>query len=348
MFFFQDIPLFSYRTALQSGAEYVTIEKKTSPVRRKKGNAMPPCGLLLLYKPSGMTSQSAVLRVKRLFGADKAGHTGTLDPLAEGVLPVLLGRAVKASDFLLSADKHYIAGMRLGLTTDTEDTTGAVLTRTDRLPDDEAVQQVLSRFRGKLAQVPPMYSAIKKNGQKLCDLARRGVEVEREAREIEIFSLSGERIAPDEYKLTVHCSKGTYIRTLCADIGAALGCGAAMSSLCRAEAAGFALADCLSFEQLEAMTAEEREAVLLPIERVFDGLPKVTLPDFFARLAHNGLPIYEKKIRAAIPAGQTAALYDKDGFFAVAQAETLTEEDGTEEPVLRPVRQFRLDGIENK
>ena len=198
-------------------------------------------GLFLLHKEKGMSSQTAVNRVKHLFGAEKAGHTGTLDPMAEGVLPVLIGRAVKASEFLLTADKHYLAHLRLGQTSDTEDATGTILTQTELLPQEEEVFAVLPRFTGKLLQTPPMYSALKIGGQKLCDLARKGQEIERQAREITVFSLSAERLSPSEYALSVHCSKGTYIRTLCADIGKALGCGGLMSRLVRTKASGFSL-----------------------------------------------------------------------------------------------------------
>ena len=188
-------------------------------------------GLFLLNKETGLTSQRAVTLVKRLFGADKAGHTGTLDPLAEGVLPILLGRAVKASEYLLSGEKHYLAHMRLGVRSDTEDITGTLVPSEAPLPTEEEVMAVLCRFRGDILQTPPMYSALKVGGQKLCDLARAGKEVAREARPIHIYSLCAEKLSAQEYRLFVHCSKGTYIRTLCADIGDALGTGAVMSEL---------------------------------------------------------------------------------------------------------------------
>ena len=202
-------------------------------------------GLFLLYKDGTMSSQTAVNRVKRLFSAEKAGHTGTLDPMAEGLLPVLAGRAVKASEFLLTGDKHYLAHLRLGVRSDTEDSTGNILSRADHLPSKEEVMAVLPRFCGEILQTPPMYSALKVNGQKLCDLARRGVEIHREPRRITVFSLSAEPLSEAEYALSVHCSKGTYIRTLCADIGAYLGVGGLMSRLVRTEAAGFSIKDAL-------------------------------------------------------------------------------------------------------
>ena len=282
-----------------------------------------------------MSSQTAVNRVKRLLGADKAGHTGTLDPMAEGVLPVLVGRAVKASDFLLSGEKHYLAHLRLGETSDTEDSTGEILTHTDLLPTAAEVEAILPRFRGELYQTPPMYSALKVKGQKLCDLARRGIEIEREPRKITVYSLSATPLSPNEYALSVHCSKGTYIRTLCADIGKALGCGGLMARLLRTEAAGFPIERAITLSALEAMSEKERAATLIPTEALFESLPRVTLPPFFGRLARAGQPIYQKKIKTAFPLGTRVTLYDEAGFFAVAEAREAEEGEA-----LKPIRQF--------
>lgn len=298
---------------------------------------MEPCGLFLLYKEAGMTSQNALSRVKRLFGATKAGHTGTLDPMAEGVLPILLGRAVKASDFLLSGEKHYIATLRLGLTTDTEDVTGEILSHTDTLPSENEVLNAVRRFEGETMQTPPMYSALKVGGRKLCDLARHGETVERKARPITVYSIKAEKKSESDYQITVHCSKGTYIRTLCADIGRALGCGGVMASLLRSEAAGYPLSRALKLSELEALSAAEREHTLIPLSEIFEKDARVTLPDFYARLAHAGAPIYQKKIKTSFPLGTRVALYDKDGFFALAEA---AEKDG--EAVLRSLRLFKL------
>lgn len=298
---------------------------------------MEACGLFLLYKEAGMTSQSAVTRVKRLFGAQKAGHTGTLDPMAEGVLPILLGRAVKASEFLLSGEKHYTATLKLGLTTDTEDTSGTVLTQTNVLPSENEVLSLINRFRGEIYQTPPMYSALKVGGKKLCDLAREGKTVEREARAVTVYDLSAKKINESDYTLTVHCSKGTYIRTLCADIGKALGCGGVMASLSRTEAAGYPISRAIKLSDLEAASETEREELLIPLKEIFASLPTVTLPDFYARLAHAGAPIYQKKIKASFPLGERVALYDKDGFFALAES---AEKDG--DAVLRSLRLFMI------
>lgn len=277
-------------------------------------------GIFILNKEEGLTSQSAVNRVKRLFGAEKAGHTGTLDPMATGVLPVLLGRAVKASEFMLSSDKHYRATLRLGMTTDTEDTTGEVLSRADTLPTAKAVFAAADAFRGETLQTPPMYSALKQNGKKLVDLARAGITVEREPRQITVRRLTLRQLSPSDYEMDVVCSKGTYIRTLCADIGASLGVGGVMASLCRTEAAGFSLSDAHTLKEAEVLSDEGRRALLFPVERVFLSLPKVTLPPFFARLARNGAPIYQKKIGVSLPEKSRVRLSDADGFFAVAES----------------------------
>ena len=277
-------------------------------------------GIFILNKEEGLTSQSAVNRVKRLFGAEKAGHTGTLDPMATGVLPVLLGRAVKASEFMLSSDKHYRATLRLGMTTDTEDTTGEVLSRADTLPTAEEVFAAADAFRGEILQTPPMYSALKQNGKKLVDLARAGITVEREPRQITVRRLTLRQLSPSDYEMDVVCSKGTYIRTLCADIGAFLGVGGVMASLCRTEAAGFSLSDAHTLKEAEVLSDEGRRALLFPVERVFLSLPKVTLPPFFARLARNGAPIYQKKIGVSLPEKSRVRLSDADGFFAVAES----------------------------
>lgn len=295
----------------------------------------PLAGLIIVNKEEGMTSQTVVNRVKRILGADKAGHTGTLDPLATGVLPVLLGRAVKASEFMLSADKHYGATLLLGEERDTEDITGELVSSCDRIPAEDEVTSAIASFEGRIMQTPPMYSALKIGGKKLCDLAREGVTVEREAREVTVYKIDANRLSEREYYLDVTCSKGTYIRTLCADIGKALGVGGVMKTLTRLSASGFSLGDAYTLGELENMTEEQRERCILPVERVFEGLPSVTLPDFFARLASSGLEIYEKKIGTCLGVGTRVKLYSKSGFFAVGEVREF--EGGT---AIKPIRQF--------
>ena len=291
-------------------------------------------GIVLLEKEAGMTSHTAVRRLARLFGVEKAGHTGTLDPMATGVLPVLIGRGVKASEYLTEGDKHYIATLRLGLTTDTEDITGTTLRVSDRLPDEAEVLATLQAFRGEILQTPPMYSALKVGGHKLMDLARRGVTVEREPRPITVHRLTAEKLSESDYRLDVVCSKGTYIRTLCADIGAALGVGGVMASLCRAEAAGFPLSACRTLAAYEAMTEEERNAAVIPTEALFTCLPALYFPPFFARLAENGQRVDEKKLGASYPEKTRLRLVDDAGFFAIGEI--------TPEGSVRVLKLFRL------
>ncbi len=306
-----------------------------------KGTAPAPLGgfmkngVVIVNKEEGMTSQAVVSRVKRIFGADKAGHTGTLDPMATGVLPVLINRGVKASEFMLTEDKHYVATLALGITTDTEDTTGNILFEDPRVPSEGEVLRAVESFVGEYMQTPPMYSAIKVGGKKLYELARRGEVIEREPRRVYIHSIKATRVDDRTYTLAVHCSKGTYIRTLLSDIGRAVGVGGAMASLLRAEAAGFTLADAHTLTELEEMSEAERESAVFPTEYIFRALPKVTLPDFFSRLAHSGLEIYQKKIGTEFDTGTRVAIFDKDGFFAVGEVRDF--EGGK---AIKPIRQF--------
>ena len=292
-------------------------------------------GLIIINKEGGLTSQAVVSRVKKLFGVAKAGHTGTLDPMATGVLPVLVGRGVKASEFMLTSDKHYIATLLLGITTDTEDITGEILTESDKIPTEDEVLSAVSSFVGPYMQTPPMYSALKIGGKKLCDLAREGVTVERQAREVHIHSIEAKRLSEREYSLDVRCSKGTYIRTLCADIGQCLGVGGVMKTLERATASGFTLDDAHTLSEIEKMTLEEREALVLPTEVVFKKYREVILPEFFARLARCGQEIYLKKIKLDAYLGDILRLKDESGFFAVGEVREFDE--GL---AIKPIRQF--------
>ncbi|MCI6433931.1 MAG: tRNA pseudouridine(55) synthase TruB, partial [Clostridiales bacterium] len=200
-------------------------------------------GIVIVDKPAGWTSQDVTARLRRVYGTRRIGHGGTLDPMATGVLPVFVGRATRGVEFFEHAEKEYEAILVPGLTTDTEDTTGTVLTRQEVTLTEDQLLAVLPRFRGEIMQVPPMYSALKVNGQKLCDLARKGREVAREPRPITIHELTFLGFEEGNVRLQVACSKGTYIRTLCKDIGEALGCGACMGSLRRTQAGDYTLAD---------------------------------------------------------------------------------------------------------
>ncbi len=292
-------------------------------------------GVIIINKEGGISSFSAVSRVKRLLGAKKAGHTGTLDPLATGVLPVLIERGVKASEYMLTSDKHYSATLLLGITTDTEDITGSILTKCDTLPDEEQVMAAILSMRGTSMQVPPMYSALKVGGKKLYEIARAGGEVEREAREITVYDISAKKLSASEYMIDVHCSKGTYIRTLCADIGKALGCGGVMKTLTRTEASGFPLSAAHTLAELEGMCAEEREALVYPVEYIFKDFRTITLPPFFSRLARCGVEIYLKKAGISAELGERVTLFDDDGFFALGEVRLF---DGG--LAIKPIKQF--------
>lgn len=299
-----------------------------------------PSGILIIDKHAGVTSSDVVVRLRRLMGTRQIGHTGTLDPMATGVLPVLVGRAVKASDFLTAENKRYIAEMRLGVETDTEDTTGNVTRTSTDLPDEAAVRTVCAtHFCGEIMQIPPMVSALKVGGRKLVDLAREGVTVERQPRPITVHALGVERLEDDLYRLDVACSKGTYIRTLCADIGRMLGCGAAMAALRRVESGPFSLAQAVTLSELEEMTAAERAARLLPLESYFADLPAVVLPDFYARLARNGCEIYQKKIHTALPDGTLVRMCDSAGFFALGRV----RDDFADGSAIKAVKLFSLE-----
>lgn len=293
-------------------------------------------GLIIVNKEKGITSQGVVNRIKKIFGVAKAGHTGTLDPMATGVLPVLIGRGVKASEFMLTSEKHYGATLLLGVTTDTEDVTGTVLTECEVNVSETAVLSVINGFVGDIMQVPPMYSALKVGGQKLCDLARRGETVERLPRPITVYSIKAEKINEREYYLDVVCSKGTYIRTLCADMGERLGVGGAMKTLERLSASGYTIQESHTLRELEEMNEDELLSCVLPIEDIFKNHECVHLTEFFARLAHSGQQIYLGKINKDYKLGDVLRIYDEKGFFALGEVREY--EDGA---AIKPIRQFR-------
>ena len=280
-----------------------------------------PSGVLLINKPQGLTSHDVVGRVRRLFNTRRVGHTGTLDPMATGVLVLLIGRAAKAAEYLSVHDKRYVATLQLGMTTDTEDITGETLTVCEKIPAAEKVIAVAEGYRGPYMQTPPMYSALKVNGQKLLDLARRGIEVAREAREVTVHALSATATEDARrYTLDVTCSAGTYIRTLCADIGRDLGCGGVMATLCRMQTGDFTLADCYTLEALDEMDLAAREACLLPIERLFEELAAVSLPAFYEKLSRSGCEIYQSKIKTSYEIGTRVRLCNENGvFFAIGE-----------------------------
>ena len=259
-------------------------------------------GILNIYKESGMTSFAVVSRVRKFCGEKRVGHAGTLDPMAMGVLPILVGKAAVTQEKLSDHDKTYIAGVRLGVSTDTGDVTGTVLETKDVNVTTREFCKVLERFTGKIMQVPPMYSAIQVDGQRLYDLARRGIEVERQAREIEIYENTlVERVSDADFLIKVSCSKGTYIRTLCEDIGKELGVPATMYSLERIVCGEYTKETSIKIGELERLflegKREETEKLLQPCETLFRHLPKVKLPEFYTKLCLSGCEIYLKKLR---------------------------------------------------
>lgn len=307
-------------------------------------------GILIVNKHEGVTSHDIIYKVRRLFGTKQVGHTGTLDPMAKGVLCVLVGRAVKASEYLVEHDKRYRAGLKLGITTDTEDTSGNILSEyTKPLPEKEAVINAAKGFAGDIMQIPPMYSALKRDGVKLANLARKGIEIEREARPVSVYGIEVIPTDPEngEYLLDVHCSKGTYIRTLCADIGKALGCGGAMSSLVRVSSGGFDIDRSYTIEQLEQMGEEERYDCLIDTENLFLSCPVLRLSEFPAHLSHNGAELYLERNKKDIASsgiekdqlveGTRLRLYDAEGFYGIGDV-TMYDEG----LAIKTVKLFRL------
>ena len=263
-------------------------------------------GIVIVDKPRGWTSQDVTARLRRVFGTRRIGHGGTLDPMATGVLPVFVGRATRAVEFFEHARKEYVTLLRPGVTTDTQDITGTVLSSHEVQLDDEKIRAALAPFRGEILQIPPMYSALKVNGQKLCDLARRGREVERRPRPITIHALEYLGMDNGCIRLRVDCSKGTYIRTLCQDIGDALGCGGCMEQLRRTRAGEYDLSRAVPLETL--LEAEDPARYLRPVDSMFARLPAVTLTANQEKRCRNGnafsLPLADGQYRAYAQGGE--------------------------------------------
>ena len=243
-------------------------------------------GIVIVDKPQGWTSQDVTARLRRVFNTRRIGHGGTLDPMATGVLPVFVGRATRGVEFFEHAEKTYETVLRLGITTDTEDITGTVLTQCDVSVTDEALEAVLEKFRGEIMQIPPMYSALKVGGQKLVDLARKGKEVERQPRPITIHELILLGTDADGIHLRVHCSKGTYIRTLCKDIGQALGCGGCMAALRRVSAGEYTIEEAVPLQTL--LDAQDPAPYLRQVDTMFRNYPAVTLTEKQELRCRNG------------------------------------------------------------
>ena len=271
-------------------------------------------GIVIVDKPRDWTSQDVTARLRRVFGTRRIGHGGTLDPMATGVLPVFVGRATRGVEFFEHAEKTYETVLRLGLTTDTEDITGTVLTEATVSVTDEQVEGALDAFRGEIMQVPPMYSALKVNGQKLCDLARKGKTVERQPRPITIYELQLLERGENTLRLRVRCSKGTYIRTLCKDIGEALGCGGCMESLRRVSAGEYTIAEAVPLQEL--LDTVEPETYLRGVDTMFRNYPAVTLTANQEKRCRNGNTFSVK-----LEAGTYRAYSQSGEFLMLAKVE---------------------------
>ncbi len=283
-------------------------------------------GIFNIYKPGGMTSHDIVFKMRKIVGTKRVGHAGTLDPMATGVLPVLVGNACSAQEIIMEHDKTYIAGVRFGTVTDTGDITGNIISTSDTLPTEMEVKKVGESFVGKLQQVPPMYSAIKVDGKKLYELAREGKTIERQAREITVYSSKMlSKLSDTDYYFEFSVSKGTYIRTLAEDIGNALGCGATLFSLERTVCGEFNKENSVTLETLISLSEKsDTDAImqyLIPTEASFYHLPIVRLSEFYSKLCKNGLEIYLKKAsisRDIFRIENRCRLYDSDNnFFAI-------------------------------
>lgn len=274
-------------------------------------------GIILLDKPKDITSFGAVARVRRICGEKKCGHTGTLDPMATGVLTVMLGGATRFIELLPSHNKAYRASFRLGTITDTLDITGKILETREVSVTAEEVKEKLKAFIGDISQLPPMYSAVSVNGQRLYDLARQGIEVERKSRQVTVFSIDvlSENEETGEYEIQVECSSGTYIRTLISDLGEALGCGAVMTDLRRTKANGFEIRNAVTLEQLEeAVNGGKISDLLIPVDRALEEYPVIKISEAQAKRFRNGGELSLERLRYPRMLGYFR-VYDPDGNF---------------------------------
>lgn len=267
-------------------------------------------GIILIDKPQGWTSHDVVGKLRGILHERRIGHSGTLDPLATGLLVVFIGRATRAVEFAEADRKEYVAGLRLGMNTDTQDITGRIISKETDIPDEPEVRIAIERFRGELEQIPPMYSAVKIGGKKLYELARKGESIERKPRHITIFGLEITGRSDNDYILDVVCSKGTYIRTLCHDIGAAMGCGGCMSSLRRTKSGVFSVDNAYTIAEIqEAADRGEEEKLLLPIDTLFAGYTKLSVDADSEKKLKNGCII-----NTSSPDGRFR-VYSEDGEF---------------------------------
>lgn len=276
-------------------------------------------GVINVYKEAGYTSHDVVAKLRGILHQKKIGHTGTLDPEAEGVLPVCLGRGTRLCDLLADHDKVYEAVLRLGIKTDTQDMTGTILEEKEVTASPEEVRSCIASFEGAQMQVPPMYSALKVNGKKLYELAREGKEVERKARAVHFYEIEILKMELPEVTIRIHCSKGTYIRTLCNDIGEKLGCGGSMKKLMRTRVERFTLADARKLQEIQELSDKgEVEEIVIPVDQMFDSYPECFTTPLGDRLIHNGNPVPEAMFQEPLPEMEEKAqlrVYDSEKNF---------------------------------
>lgn len=291
-------------------------------------------GVILVNKPAGFTSFDVIAKMRRILKERRLGHSGTLDPMATGVLPVFVGKATKACDILPENEKSYLAGFVLGHSTDTQDTTGKTVATSDKKVSEAKIASALQGFKGKIMQLPPMYSAVQVGGKRLYDLARQGIEVEREAREIEVFDIRLESFCYESQsgELFVSCSKGTYIRTVINDLGEVLGTFGAMSSLKRMSSQGFRIDNCLTLEEIEAISKDGRiDEIIKPIDECFKAYPEIRLSEKQAGMYKNGIKLDRSRVSGA----------DKAGLYRVYGDEFLgLAEIRPDEEILRIYKNF--------
>ena len=293
-------------------------------------------GIINVYKEKGFTSHDVVAKLRGIVGQKKIGHTGTLDPDAEGVLPVCLGKATKVCDMLTDSDKVYRAVMQLGIETDTQDLTGTVLSACEvPVLTETEIRDVIRTFQGEIMQVPPMYSALKVNGHKLCDLARRGIEVERKPRPATISRLELVSFDGTDGVLDVDCSGGTYIRTLINDIGESVCTGAVMTSLCRTKSCGFTLEQCHELDEVRNASPERLEKWLLPVSELFAPLPEIPLDEVQTRMYLNGVRLDAERLLKRAPVDELARVTAGGEFLGVGKINAEGE--------LVSIKQFRSE-----
>lgn len=275
-------------------------------------------GIILIDKPQEWTSHDVVGKLRGILHERRIGHSGTLDPLATGLLVIFVGRATRAVEFAEADTKEYIAGLRLGISTDTQDITGRVISSGGAVPDEFQLRKALEKFKGELEQIPPMYSAIKVGGKKLYELARKGESIERRSRHITVFDLDIAGRADDDYVLRVSCSKGTYVRTLCNDIGQALGCGGCMSGLRRTKAGVFSVEDAHTIAEVqEAVDRGEAESLIIPLDTLFSEFNKLTVPAVAEKKLRNG-----SIVNISAPDGKYRVYSESNEFLLLGEVQS--------------------------